>query len=167
MFHSDSAYTLLKHKCLLAENCLALYMQELVEQCSFVLMCAYMTHPYLQHRLIFLDYGFVISVAALDILMERYYFPYLICGMATFPLKGRSCPFILAWNRMKSIMCKPKLKQWMGKMQVKLTCGSTKFCDCFSALWWEIITLTAVALNWDSKFVISFLEWVNGSFLLR
>lgn len=130
-------------------------------------MCPYMTHPYLQHRLTFLGYGFVISVAALDILMGRYYFTYLICGMATFPLMGRSCPFILVWKRTKWIMCKPKLKLWMGKMQAELTCGSTKFCDTFSVQWWKIRTLTAVALSWDSKFVISFSERINGSFLPR
>lgn len=130
-------------------------------------MCPYMTHPCLQHRLTFLGYGFVISVAALVMLTGRYYFPYLICGMAKFPLMGRSCPFILAWNRMKSIMCKPKLKLWIGKMQAKLTCGSTRFCDPFSAQWWKIRTLTAVALNQDSKFVISFSERVDCSFLPR
>lgn len=130
-------------------------------------MCPYMTHPYLQHRLTFLGYGFVISVAAFFMLMGRYYFPYLMCGMATFPLMGRSCPFILARNRMKPIMCKPKLKLWIGKMQAKLTCGGSRFCDPFSAQWWKIRAVTAVALNQDSKFVISFSERVDCSFLPR
>lgn len=72
-------------------------MQELIEQCQqyielYVLLCPYMTHLYLQHRLTFLAYGFVISVAALDMLMGRYYFTYLICGMVTFPLmEGAAC----------------------------------------------------------------------------
>lgn len=80
---------------------------------------------------------------------------------------GRSCLFILARNRTKSMMCKPKLKLWMGKLQAELPCESTKFCDYFIAQWWRIRTLTAVALNWDWKFVISFLERVNGSFFSK
>lgn len=99
-----------------------------------------MTHPYLQHRLSFLGYGFVISSAALEMLMGRYYLTYLICGMAAFPLRERSCPFILAWNRKKPITCKPKPNLWVGKMQAELVWGRTKFYDYFSAQWWGVRT---------------------------
>lgn len=127
----------------------------------------YMAHPHLRHRLSFLDYGFVISGAALEMLMGSYYLTYLICGIAIFPLMERSCPFIFAWNRTKSITCKPKLNLWMGKMQAELICGSTEFYDYFSVHWWRVRTLTAVVLNWGSKFVISFSEKLNASFLPR
>lgn len=142
--------------CLLAENCTC---RSVLSTVLYLLMCPI--------------YGSYISAAQTPV--SRLWFcdtwccfgdaAYLICGRATFPLMERSCPFILAWNRTKSIAFKSKLNLWMGmNKQAELICGSTAFYAYFSAQWCRVRILTAVAVDWDSKFVISFSEELNASF---
>lgn len=91
----------------------------------------------------FLGYAFVISGAALEMLMGRYCLTYLICGMATFPLMEMTCPFILARNRTKLITCKPKLNLivknadwaylWKHKILWVLQCSVMEIWDLDSS----------------------------------
>lgn len=137
-----------------------LHTQGHVEQCLVSsLYGPDVTNPDLQDGQSFLHYGFVISGAAREVLLWRYYPTYLRSGMAKLPLMEESCPFQLAWNQRNSIASKPKLKHWAcwWKYGVLWSCQCSVIESRDST---ETENLSSVSCSWVHQYRRNQRRWI-------